>query len=134
MRRTFELGLVLALGLVILAWGTSPCLFAAMLSADGGSAEVADCGCGCCAEAETPAPDAPGSGSDECPVCSSVGNMHELVPPGAKIVLVAPTASPFLALRPSPTATPDATPLADATLLALEPPRVQFCTTVALLR
>ncbi|MDJ0975346.1 MAG: hypothetical protein QNJ98_12850 [Planctomycetota bacterium] len=137
MQRTAQLGLVLVLGLVILAWGTSPCLFASMLSADGGcGTAVQECSCGDCSCCETdPAPaDEPASGSDECPVCSSIGNMHELVPLGARVDLDAPAVSICVPLAaPLAPASPER-PVAATDLGMLEPPRVHFCTTVALLR
>ena len=131
---------MLCLGLVILAWGTSPCLFASMISGGGAfGGDVADCGCGCCSEqdaapADTPSSNAPSSGTDECPVCSSIGNMHELLPVGAKVALDAPVVA--AAQLPIPSGAVYEAELCEAAPfeVALEPPRVQFCTTVALLR
>lgn len=134
LHRAAQFGLVLCLGLVILAWGTSPCLFASMIAGAGaGGAAVEDCGCGCCEPESAPAP-ASRSGTDDCPVCSSIGNMHELPPVGAKVQLDAPAVATFV--PPVMVATPtDADGIdRDAVEVAVEPPRVQFCSTVALLR
>ncbi len=131
LHRTANFAMVLCLGLVILAWGTSPCLFASMLTGDGCGADLESCGCGCCCEEE---PQAPVSGTDECPTCSSIGNMHELVPVGAKVALDTPSISAIAIVAPVADGIEVSDASAHMTPLVLEPPRVHFCATVALLR
>ena len=91
MRRTGAIVLTAVLSLVVLTWGTCPCLYANALA---GHAEgEAPCSC-CVGDAAQAAPTE--SGSDDCPTCSSVGCMHELPPVGDRVALDAPVLLAFL--------------------------------------
>lgn len=134
MKRLSNISLVLSLSVVLLAWGTSPCLLGAFCGATSTTTTtLADCCC-CGGGDQTQGPDAPVSGTEDCPICSSVGSMHELPPVGAKVALDAPASTGFVvlaALDHGPcvfdVVAPDGAP-------SLEPPRARFTDTVALLR
>lgn len=133
LKRLSDITLVLGLSVVLLAWGTSPCLLGAFFGATSTTTTVADCCC-CDRNAETQRPEAPVSGTEDCPICSSVGSMHELPPVGAKVALDAPASAGFsvlAALEQGPARIDDG---AHDGAPSLEPPRVHFTHTVALLR
>lgn len=78
MRALGQYGLVALIGLATLAWGTSPCLYADLVLAIG---DVDGCCCDCCCDVP------PRPNTDECPACSTYGNMHELPPVGDPVSL-----------------------------------------------
>jgi len=88
MRLVGQYAIVLATALAVMAWGTSPCLYADIVAklADHG----AGCCCDCCCDPEAP----PAPGTDDCPACSQYGNMHELPPVGDPVVLDPPVVDP----------------------------------------
>lgn len=130
LKRLSNISLVLGLSVVLLAWGTSPCLLGAFCGATSTTTTtVADCCC-CCGE-ET---EAPLSGTEDCPICSSVGSMHELPPVGAKVLLDAPASAGFAVLAVLDQGSPRIDAHAHDGAPSLEPPRVHFTHTVALLR
>lgn len=133
MTRAAHITAIVLLGVVLVGWGTSPCLIGAMCTNVMQAAGIAD---SCCCCDDTPAPDcpeAPVSGTEDCPVCSSIGSMHELPPMGTKVDLDAPAVASLVAApdAPAPSAAiavlPNDTP-------GLEPPRVHFAETVSLQR
>jgi hypothetical protein len=84
MRLFGQYGIVLVTAVVVMAWGTSPCLYADIVSklADGG----AGCCCDCCCDQGAPRTD-----TDDCPACGENGAMHELPPVGDPVTLDPPT-------------------------------------------
>lgn len=128
LRLAGQYGLVLLIGVLVMAWGTSPCLYAELVR--GAIAHGEDCCCDCCCDPS----DGPTSGTDDCPACSAHGNMHEIPPVGEPIVL-APPVDAFLDV---PAVQARIETEAPVTMIDTDagrtPPRVAFRETVRLTR
>ncbi len=87
--------LCLVLCLLVISWGTSPCVFARALDlsiGDGQQGEQQETSCvDCCCKQESS-----DGGPGECPVCESGGSIRDLPPQGAAIALDPADAPAFL--------------------------------------
>lgn len=151
MPRALRLLGVLGLIVVMQAWGTSACLFASALrSVAGVQAEAACCCCAaqdaqpaaetvCAARAAAALRCGLGTselpGGEECPLCSTIGNGHELVPLGAGPDLPPSDRTGLVIASWTAPESADVTTrfLAERRVIPRPTPWA-FCTTIALLR
>jgi len=128
LRAAGQYGLIALIGIVVMAWGTSPCLYVNLVR---GLDHVEDYCCDCCGD---PASETGEPRPDDCPSCQTFGNRHELPPVGEPVMLDAP-AETFLPVPDPNGATTTQAPLAMIDMKVSEaPPRVAFCETVCLTR
>ncbi len=91
--------LLLLLCVLVVSWGTCPCLFARMVgTVDTEPVTTASGACGCC---KKNADDAPAKRSipkpDECPCCSRGGSIRDLPPQGdSDLIDPAPVVADFV--------------------------------------
>jgi len=151
MSRALRMVGVLGLIVVMQAWGTSACLFASALrDAVGADAEAACCCCAaqdakptaetvCAAAGAAALRCGPGSsehpGGEECPLCSKIGNGHELPPLGTGPGLPPADTTGFVLLsRTAADMTDLASRFVEERRVIPRPTPLAFCTTIALLR
>ena len=129
LRHAGQYGFVALIGLLVMAWGTSPCLYVNLVRS---LAHAEDCCCNCCCDASPD--DTNERQSDDCPACQTFGNMHELPPVGEPVTLEAPAETFLPASDPSSIVLTQAPITTIDTDVGLAPPRVAFCETVRLTR